>query len=160
LNIQFSVKKGKAYPNSFEYLDLDTKPQNSYSSKMKTTIISVVIAGLFAVASAAPASGIQARQSSVTITFYAAAAEFTQSFPTDGSTQPISMWHSFVSEDKPSLTIMILANNLSVNLIEGGAAGITCTFDGINGSVTTVVGTETEPVGPPQTQISGSCAAS
>ena len=39
---------------------------------------------------------------------------------------------------------------------EGGA---TCGFLGIDGSQTTVVGAQTVDVGPPQTQISGSCLA-
>ena len=49
-------------------------------------------------------------------------------------------------------------NPLSISHIksEGGA---TCTFFGIDGSVTTVVGAQTVDVGPPQTQVSGSCLA-
>jgi hypothetical protein len=52
----------------------------------------------------------------------------------------------------------ITANPLSISHIVS-AGGATCTFHGIDGSVTTTVGTQTVDVGPPQTQISGSCSA-
>ncbi|MCJ1348153.1 hypothetical protein MMC31_006384, partial [Peltigera leucophlebia] len=47
-------------------------------------------------------------------------------------------------------------NNLSVNSIQC-SGGATCTFHGIDGSVTIVVGTHPVVVAPPQTQVSGSC---
>ena len=56
------------------------------------------------------------------------------------------------------ILIWIAANPLSVSYIasEGGAS---CSFNGIDGSYTVVVGADTAVVGPPQTQISGSCLA-
>ena len=56
------------------------------------------------------------------------------------------------------LTCTIIADPLSVSHIssEGGAS---CTLFGIDGSTTTVVGANTVDVGPPQTQVSGSCLA-
>ena len=50
------------------------------------------------------------------------------------------------------------ANPLSISKIQL-AGGATCTFHGIDGSSTTVVGAQIVDVGPPQTQISGSCLA-
>jgi hypothetical protein len=54
---------------------------------------------------------------------------------------------------------LFTANPLSISTISS-QGGATCTFFGIDGSQTTVVGAETDvPVGPPQTQISGVCDA-
>ncbi|OGM47800.1 hypothetical protein ABOM_003309 [Aspergillus bombycis] len=75
----------------------------------------------------------------VVITFIGAAdAEFTQVFPTNGVATQIS-------------------NPLSISHIESNAPGVSCTFNGIDNSVTTVSGVQTVDVGPPQTQISGTC---
>ncbi|KAI9925512.1 hypothetical protein ASPWEDRAFT_28951 [Aspergillus wentii DTO 134E9] len=74
------------------------------------------------------------------ITFIGAAdASFSQEFPTDGTSVDIH-------------------NPLSISHISS-LGGATCTFHGIDGSVTTVVGRNTVDVGPPQTQVSGSCHA-
>jgi hypothetical protein len=124
---------------------------------MKTAIISAVIAGLLGVANAAPAT------QTVDITFLGAAgASFDQLFPTDDSIQPISMKHTVIPNMhwRTQLTITLLANPLSVSQIQGHTDGYTCTFYGIDGSVTIVVGAQTVPVGPPQTQVSGSCSPS
>jgi hypothetical protein len=51
-----------------------------------------------------------------------------------------------------------IANVLSISHISS-PGGASCTFYGIDGSVTKVTGTELVDVGPPQTQISGSCWA-
>ncbi|MCJ1344947.1 hypothetical protein MMC31_003152 [Peltigera leucophlebia] len=103
-------------------------------------IFALAATGLFAtVAYASPAS-VEARNSGVVCTFSAATVSFTQWFPTDGSVQKIN-------------------NNLSVSSIRCGG-GDTCTFHGIDGSVTIVVGTTPKDVGPPQTQVSGSCVPS
>ncbi|KAJ5725628.1 uncharacterized protein N7483_006985 [Penicillium malachiteum] len=81
------------------------------------------------------------RSSDVKVTFIGAAdAEFVQYFPTDS--RPIS-----------------ISNVLSISHIEVDASGVTCTFDGIDNSVTTVTGPSTVDIGPPQTQVSGSCWA-
>ncbi|KAJ5928451.1 hypothetical protein N7466_007407 [Penicillium verhagenii] len=78
---------------------------------------------------------------SVEVVFIGAAnAEFTQSFPVNGQWTQIT-------------------NVLSISHIQLDNAGFTCTFDGIDHSVTTVTGAELVDVGPPQTQVSGSCRA-
>ncbi|KAL2012066.1 hypothetical protein VTN00DRAFT_4784 [Thermoascus crustaceus] len=102
---------------------------------MKFSLLSVA-AALAAVSQAAPG----AATSKAHITFIGAAgASFSQDFPTDGSVVPIT-------------------NPLSISHI-ASKGGATCTFYGIDGSVTTVVGAETVDVGPPQTQIKGTCWA-
>ncbi|RAL17640.1 uncharacterized protein BO97DRAFT_11431 [Aspergillus homomorphus CBS 101889] len=81
-------------------------------------------------------------QNEVQITFIGAAdAQFSQSFPTDGSSVAIS-------------------NPLSISHIASSTAGVTCTFIGIDRSNTVVSGAATVDVGPPQTQTQGSCVAS
>ncbi|KAN0075742.1 hypothetical protein V8E54_007012 [Elaphomyces granulatus] len=103
---------------------------------MKVSIISTIVATLLAASSAAPVDN--ARQFQVAITFYGAAgASFTQLFPTDDQPYPIT-------------------NPLSISQISSVGGGF-CTFRGIDGSETVVVGEQTVPVGPPQTQISGVC---
>ncbi|KAL2001891.1 hypothetical protein VTN02DRAFT_1046 [Thermoascus thermophilus] len=100
---------------------------------MKFTLLSIV-AALAAVSQAAPGG----KPFEAHITFIGAAdASFSQDFPINGAVIPIS-------------------NPLSISHIcsKGGAR---CTFYGIDGSVTTVVGDETVDVGPPQTQIKGAC---
>ncbi|KAJ0424385.1 hypothetical protein BJY00DRAFT_276558 [Aspergillus carlsbadensis] len=75
----------------------------------------------------------------VLITFMGAAnAQFTQAFPVNGASMQIS-------------------NPLSISHIMSSTAGVACTFGGIDHSVTTVSGAQTVDVGPPQTQVSGSC---
>ncbi|KAE8377144.1 hypothetical protein BDV26DRAFT_219770 [Aspergillus bertholletiae] len=75
----------------------------------------------------------------VLITFVGAAnAQFSQSFPLDGAETRIT-------------------NPLSISHIESSTPGVSCTFNGIDHSVTTVSGVQTVDVGPPQTQTSGSC---
>jgi hypothetical protein len=49
------------------------------------------------------------------------------------------------------------ANPLSISHIVSDQVGVTCVFNGIDHSVTTISGTQLVDVGPPQTQISGSC---
>ncbi|KAJ5647027.1 hypothetical protein N7490_003399 [Penicillium lividum] len=95
---------------------------------------------LLALATASSGSPLK-RTQDVEITFIGAAnAEFSQSFPIDGSTVSI-------------------ANVLSISHIMSSDANIQCTFHGIDNSVTDVIGAETVDVGPPQTQTSGSCSA-
>ncbi|KAJ6096495.1 hypothetical protein N7486_007241 [Penicillium sp. IBT 16267x] len=95
---------------------------------------------LLALATASIGSPVK-RANTVVITFEGAAnAQFTQTFPVDGSTVPIS-------------------NVLSISHISSGDATVQCTFNGIDRSVTTVSGAQLVDVGPPQTQISGSCSA-
>ncbi|RDW83457.1 hypothetical protein BP5796_04948 [Coleophoma crateriformis] len=106
---------------------------------MKTFAVTTAIAALLAsVAIAAPAQ--EARQFQAQITFYGAAdAAFSMSVRTDGLP-------------------FVITNPLSISKIES-LGGATCAFDGIDGSHTVVVGAQTVDVGPPQTQISGSCLA-
>ncbi|CAG7938914.1 unnamed protein product [Penicillium salamii] len=92
---------------------------------------------VFAVA--AIASAIPVKRDNVDITFIGAAdAQFTWSFPTDGS-------------------VVSISNPLSISHISSSVDGVQCTFDGIDDSVTTVTGAQTVDVGPPQTQLTGSC---
>ncbi|KAN0071951.1 hypothetical protein V8E54_009680 [Elaphomyces granulatus] len=119
---------------------------------MKVSIISTIFATLLATSSAAPfnthcQSQIDALrqiqldtllQFEVTATFYGAAgASFTQQIPADGQTYPIT-------------------NPLSISYI-GIDGGALCRFFGIDGRITTVVGPQIVPVGPPQTQIAANC---
>ncbi|KAL9011690.1 MAG: hypothetical protein Q9173_003484 [Seirophora scorigena] len=123
---------------------------------MKAFTISTALALLTSLVSAAPAiTPHEARQFQAQITFIGAAdGVFYQSVPTDGSVFSITL--SVPATSVPNL--IPAANPLSVSKIrsEGGA---TCSFTGIDGSSTVVVGAQTVDVGPPQTQISGSCRA-
>ncbi|MCJ1394461.1 hypothetical protein MMC18_007339 [Xylographa bjoerkii] len=108
---------------------------------MKSFNIFAALPFLTVLVYAAPTpAAIEARQFQAQITFFGAAgASFSMSVPTDGSGFTIS-------------------NPLSITSIssEGGAS---CSFFGIDGSSTTVVGANSAVVGPPQTQTSGSCLA-
>ncbi|KAL8653768.1 MAG: hypothetical protein Q9210_001904 [Variospora velana] len=129
---------------------------------MKTFTISAALALLTSLVSAAPATTPhEARQFQAQITFIGAAdGSFTQSVPTDGSlftirpsSSPASM---FLQTSVANL--ISAANPLSVSKISS-QGGATCGFSGIDGSLTVLVGAQTVDVGPPQTQISGSCRA-
>ncbi|KAJ5770449.1 uncharacterized protein N7511_002500 [Penicillium nucicola] len=99
------------------------------------------IISLLATVATTSAGPLRARNDQVDITFIGAAdAQFTQSFPSDG-------------------TVISIGNPLSISHISSNTAGIQCTFNGIDKSVTTVTGHELVDVGPPQTQLSGSCQA-
>ncbi|PYI24587.1 hypothetical protein BO86DRAFT_443197 [Aspergillus japonicus CBS 114.51] len=79
--------------------------------------------------------------SAVTITFQGAAdAQFSQSFPLDGTSTAIT-------------------NPLSISHIVSSTGNVRCTFNGIDHSVTAVSGVQTVDVGPPQTQVNGACTA-
>ncbi|KAJ5788749.1 hypothetical protein N7457_003739 [Penicillium paradoxum] len=103
---------------------------------------SSAILGLFvAYAATASAVPLKPRNDQVEITFIGAAdAQFTQSFPTDGSAVSID-------------------NLLSISHISSNTAEVQCTFNGIDHSVTVINGAEWVDVGPPQTQVTGSCQA-
>ncbi|KAJ5911656.1 uncharacterized protein N7473_000959 [Penicillium subrubescens] len=102
---------------------------------MKFSDALTLTVGLATAASASPVR----RTDQVAITFIGAAdAQFSQSFPTDGS--------------RVSIT-----NPLSISHISSGTNGVSCTFHGIDNSDTTVNGAQTVDVGPPQTQVYGSC---
>jgi hypothetical protein len=106
------------------------------SLKMKLSIISAIVATLLATSSAAPVEA--PRQFQVAITFNAAAGvTYFQYIPADGEDHDIDSDLSF-----SSIT---------------SAGGAECTFYGIDGSVTEVDGAETVDIGPPQTQVSGTC---
>lgn len=108
---------------------------------MKAFTISAAVALLASLASATPAPKQEARQFQAQITFFGADsdASFSLSVPTDGSEFSIG-------------------NPLSVSKIQS-LGGATCSFTGVDGSQTVTVGAQTVDVGPPQTQISGSCLA-
>lgn len=94
----------------------------------------------------------------VHVTFIGAAdAQFTQSFPSSGEWVQISM-SIYIFRNAQTKTLIGIANPLSISHIQTGTEGVTCVFNGVDNSVTTVIGTQLVDVGPPQTQISGSCA--
>lgn len=127
---------------------------------MKLSIISF-IAALAAVTTASPVP--DSKHASAHITFIGAAdGEFTQNFKTDGSSQKISMFAFYCL---PTVKIELsrngtdcLANPLSISKISA-PSGVTCAFLGVDGQVTTVDGPSTVDVGPPQTQVTGTCHA-
>lgn len=55
-------------------------------------------------------------------------------------------------------TLTLLANPLSISHISSSTDGIDCTFHGVDNSVTSVSGVASVDVGPPQTQVSGTCS--
>ncbi|OGE52860.1 hypothetical protein PENARI_c009G11921 [Penicillium arizonense] len=104
---------------------------------MKTCAVICLLAAI----TTTSGSPLKTRNNQVEITFIGAAnAQFTQSFPSDG-------------------TVASIGNPLSISHISSNTAGIQCTFNGIDHSVTTVTGAELVDVGPPQTQVSASCHA-
>ncbi|KAJ6125586.1 hypothetical protein N7471_012903 [Penicillium samsonianum] len=105
---------------------------------MKASTILGLFAGYAATASAIP---VKQRDNQAEITFIGAAdAQFTQSIPTDGS-------------------VVSIKNPLSISHISSNTAGVQCTFNGIDHSVTIVNGAQLVDVGPPQTQVTASCQA-
>jgi hypothetical protein len=93
----------------------------------------------------------------VQVTFIGAAnAQFTQLFPTNGGSVQISMFIDLLSLSGGN-KLTSAANPLSISHIVSDQAGVTCVFNGIDHSVTTISGTQLVDVGPPQTQVSGSC---
>jgi hypothetical protein len=68
-----------------------------------------------------------------------------------------SIYYICLRSSKNALTLP--DNPLSISHISSNTAGFQCTFNGIDQSVTTVNGAETVDVGPPQTQLKGSCSA-
>ncbi|PYI31183.1 hypothetical protein BP00DRAFT_415802 [Aspergillus indologenus CBS 114.80] len=102
-----------------------------------STLVTVASFGLLARALPTARS-----RNEVPITFYAAGGvQLTQSFSTDGA--PIA-----------------INNGLSISRISSSTAGVTCVFDGIDHSSTTVPGAATVDVGPPQVQTQGYCFVS
>jgi hypothetical protein len=55
-------------------------------------------------------------------------------------------------------TLTLLANPLSISHISSSTSDIQCTFHGVDNSVTSVSGVASVDVGPPQTQVSGTCS--
>ncbi|KAI4209332.1 MAG: hypothetical protein LQ351_007724 [Letrouitia transgressa] len=110
---------------------------------MKFLAISAAL--LLAVSSASAAPVVEDRQFAAQITFYGAAdAKYSLSIPADGRIVPIMD------------LIFQPANPLSVSKISS-LGGATCSFKGVDGSNTIVVGAQIVDVGPPQTQISANC---
>ncbi|MCJ1243526.1 hypothetical protein MMC30_000723 [Trapelia coarctata] len=106
---------------------------------MKSFTISAALTLIAAALVHAAPVEVEARQFAAQITFQGATpeAQFTQSFPGDG-------------------TVVQITNPLSISHISS-LGGATCAFYGIDGSHTILVGAQTVDVGPPQTQISGVC---
>lgn len=148
---------------------------------MKTFTISTFLFLLATGLHAAPSN--KARQFEAQLTFEGAppdVAFYTLSVPTDGSVfqictspadspfptvnvpsrllVPIDIFETISPESCAYLTYTIPDNPLSVSHI-ASQGGATCTLFGVDGSVTTVVGANTVDVGPPQTQVSGTCRA-
>lgn len=69
-----------------------------------------------------------------------------------------SNWYVCIFRDKHTKALISIVNPLSISHIQTNTEGVTCVFNGIDHSVTTVIGTQLVDVGPPQTQVSGSCA--
>ncbi|KAL2837943.1 hypothetical protein BJY01DRAFT_251174 [Aspergillus pseudoustus] len=102
---------------------------------MKLTLLATTLAALTSITSAIPTGGHADR---AFITFHGAAdASFSMDFPTDGSTVQIT-------------------DVLSISKISSTSHAV-CHFKGIDGSFTQVVGEQTVDVGPPQTQVWGTC---
>lgn len=163
-------------------------PQNSSlsDSNMKTFSICTAMAILAATFSHAAPVELETRQFFAQVTFQGAppdVAFYTRSIPTDGSvfylststwfwfyipllfvflfqhSSPLSLYGQPASLKNPFLpNILRLDDPLSISHIKS-LGGATCTFYGIDGSVTTVVGAQTVDVGPPQTQLRAVCRA-
>ncbi|KAL2807705.1 hypothetical protein BJX63DRAFT_62574 [Aspergillus granulosus] len=102
---------------------------------MKPSLLATTLAALTSITSASP---IEERAHLAYITFYGAAdAFFSLDFPTDGS--PVQ-----------------ITDVLSISKITSTSDAV-CHFKGVDGSFTQVVGQQTVDVGPPQTQVWGSC---
>ncbi|KAF9887506.1 hypothetical protein FE257_010084 [Aspergillus nanangensis] len=102
---------------------------------MKTSVIAATLTTLAGLVSATP---VDKRSAVATIRFEGAAdAGFTQGFLVDDQ-------------------IYGIFDKLSISHIKG-AEGAVCTFHGVDGSTTVVSGSQTVDVGPPQTQIWGTC---
>lgn len=56
------------------------------------------------------------------------------------------------------MTLTLLGNPLSISHISSSTSDIQCTFHGVDNSVTSISGVASVDVGPPQTQVSGTCS--
>ena len=165
---------GSAFITEKNYFQIS--PTKSPILKMKLFAASAALALLATMVQAVPTpADTVSRYFSIEVIFQGAAnAEFTQSFPADGRLVTISMLN-FLPISLRSFAVSIptfnpllskfssnlspsLANPLSISHIISLGGG-TCTFYGIDGSVTTTVGAQTVDVGPPQTQVRGECRA-
>ena len=149
---------------------------------MKSSTISLAFLHLASLCYGAPGSAyVKARQEGfeATITFQGAGPnppEYTLTVPCDESTFTTSKLLSSVPLTKPNVfrnvssqdlrndirkvLIPILDNPLSVShIIANDTRTCLCTFNGIDGSITTMLGDGEVDVGPPQTQVSGNCGA-
>jgi len=124
---------------------------------MQFTIISILTTlAATAIAGPVPAEN-RGHPSAATAKFFGAAdASFTQDFKTDGTETdirtPIPILSVYLYRKRANET----DNVLSISKISV-PAGVTCTFHGIDGSVTKVSNQAVVDVGPPQTQVSGAC---
>ena len=164
-----------------------TKTQSLRNPKMKSFSICTVTAILAAAFSHAAPLEVESRQFRVQVIFQGAPPEvayYTRSIPSDGSvfylsrstrsstSLPLSipfLQHRSPLPLMPNLIFSSLKTSFLPNLLYPdnvlsishikSLGGATCTFFGIDGSKTTVVGAQTVDVGPPQTQISAVCRA-
>ncbi|MCJ1272190.1 hypothetical protein MMC22_012098 [Lobaria immixta] len=132
---------------------------------MKAFTISSAVALLAAAAHAAPAQVALSRAASapalapaqgmimsttITVSYGTLASEATIRF--EGADPDAYFDEEFPLSGKSTQ----IQNRLSVSHIKG-ASGAKCVFHGVDGSVTHTEGDRTVDVGPPQTQLSGSC---
>ncbi|KAL8714779.1 MAG: hypothetical protein Q9220_001292, partial [cf. Caloplaca sp. 1 TL-2023] len=131
---------------------------------MRTFTISAALLLLTSLVSTAPvATQPETRQFDAFITFYGADTDayYTRIWTADGSSMVIcqslyfeSPLCSFGTDGGGGCA----DNPLSISHI-GSAGGATCSFFGVDGSETRVVGAQVVDVGPPQVQVSGYCVA-
>ena len=69
----------------------------------------------------------------------------------------VCAYHACICKLFENAEAFTVANPLSISHVVSSTNGVDCTFHGIDNSVTTVNGAESVDVGPPQTQVSGSC---
>jgi len=121
-------------------------------------VFALAAALLATVAYAAPAP-LEARNTEVLITITGEAQT-----PVEGGLAEVRVTFtgaadgSFTQYFSSNGGIEYIHNHLSVSKISV-AGHVSCTFYGIDGSVTSVKGGTTSDVGPPQTQVNGQCYA-
>ncbi|KAL6716791.1 hypothetical protein ACLMJK_004703 [Lecanora helva] len=109
---------------------------------MKTFTVAALATLMAAVTQAAPAASTpkEARVFYASLTFTGA-----------GPNPP-----SYSLSEPADSSEFLIDNPLSVSHISS-VGGAICTITGLDGSTTTIVGEQTVDVGPPQTQVRGSC---
>ncbi|MCJ1400075.1 hypothetical protein MMC11_003278 [Xylographa trunciseda] len=113
---------------------------------MQTFTIASALVFLTAIAQAAPAR-VAARHG------HGPGHEFKAQITFEGATPEAFFTESVRTDNVP----FYITNPLSISHIKSDG-GASCTFFGVDNSVTSVYGAETVDVGPPQTQVSGICS--